>query len=171
MNPLKLLISGPVSAGKTTLIHTLSETPMIHTDEWATDEVARQKSHTTVALDFGEMHLDGVPIHLYGTPGQERFDFMWEILAEGALGYIILVPGDDPPALPKARKIMDVLASQLDVPFLVAVSKQDLAQVWSPEDVALYFRLPLEQVRGVVCRNAESSRALLAALLDLVAGQ
>jgi signal recognition particle receptor subunit beta len=169
MRPIKLLISGPVSAGKTTFIGTLSETPVISTDEVATDEVALQKTHTTVALDFGELHLDGTVIHLYGTPGQERFDFMWEILAEGACGYLILVPGDDPAALPKARKIMDVLASRLDVPFLVGVSKQDLREVWTPDDVACYFRLPPELVQGVVCTDAGSSRALLATLVELAA--
>ena len=169
MIPIKILISGPVSAGKTTFITTLSETPVVNTDERATDEVAAHKTHTTVALDFGEMHLADAHIFLYGTPGQDRFDFMWEILAEGALGYLILVPGDDPAALPKARRIMDVLASQLDVPFLVGVSKQDKAQVWTPDDVALYFRLPPELVRGVVCLDRDSSRTLLAELFDLIA--
>ena len=169
MIPIKILISGPVSAGKTTFIRTLSETPVVDTDELATDEVAALKTHTTVALDFGEMHLADAHIFLYGTPGQDRFDFMWEILAEGALGYLILVPGDDPAALPKARRIMDVLASQLDVPFLVGVSKQDKSQVWAPEDVALYFRLPPDLVRGVVCIDGDSSRTLLAELFDLIA--
>ena len=167
--PIKILISGPVSAGKTTFISTLSETPVINTDERATDEVAARKTHTTVALDFGELHLAETLIYLYGTPGQERFDFMWEILAEGALGYLILVPGDDPAALPQARRIMEVLASRLDVPFLVGVSKQDKAPVWGPDDVALYFRLPPDLVRGVVCLDHASSRTLLAELFDRIA--
>jgi len=65
---------------------------------------------------------------------------------------------------------MDVLAGQIAVPFLIGVSKQDLPEVWTPEEVAAYFRVPASLVRPVVCIDAASSRALLADLFELVAG-
>ncbi len=88
-----------MGAGKTTAISALSEIPVINTDVRATDEAALRKERTTVAMDYGEMTLpDGQKLRIYGTPGQERFSYMWGILMEGALGLIILVDnaGDNP---------------------------------------------------------------------------
>lgn len=90
--PLKLIFAGPPGAGKTTAIAAISDFPPINTDVAATDEIASIKEATTVAMDYGELTLaDGQKIFLYGTPGQERFDFMWKILATGSLGLIILI--------------------------------------------------------------------------------
>ncbi len=92
MSDLKIIFAGPVGAGKTTAIASISDVPPITTDESASDMTRRKKNQTTVAFDYGVMHLDGSEkIHLYGTPGQERFDFMWDILAKNALGLILLV--------------------------------------------------------------------------------
>lgn len=92
MAELKIVFTGCVSAGKTSAITMISEIPIITTDVKATDEVAADKETTTIAMDYGEMTLeDGVVMKLYGTPGQKRFKYMWEILATGALGIIILV--------------------------------------------------------------------------------
>ena len=91
-NNLKIIFSGPVGAGKTTAIQTLSDTPPISTNESASDMTKKRKRETTVAMDYGTMNLDdNEKIHLYGTPGQERFNFMWDILTSGGLGLIILV--------------------------------------------------------------------------------
>lgn len=88
----KLIFTGPVGAGKTTAITALSDTPVVTTDEIATDMTRDRKETTTVALDFGTMRLDdGDQVHLYGTPGQARFSFMWDILTEGGLGLVLLI--------------------------------------------------------------------------------
>jgi DNA polymerase III delta prime subunit len=81
--PLKLLFAGPTGAGKTTAIAAISDFPPVSTDVAATDEVASMKEATTVAMDYGEITLaEGQKVFLYGTPGQQRFDFMWKICAE-----------------------------------------------------------------------------------------
>jgi len=91
-NSHKIIFTGPVGAGKTTAIKTLSDTPVISTEQYATDDVKDKKEKTTVAMDYGMVRLDGGEnIHLYGTPGQRRFDFMWEILVQNAIGVVILV--------------------------------------------------------------------------------
>ena len=88
----KLIIAGPVGAGKTTAVVTLSDIETVKTEAKATDMTRARKPATTVAMDFGIMELDGGErLHIYGTPGQERFDFMWDILARGAVGLILLV--------------------------------------------------------------------------------
>jgi uncharacterized protein len=92
MTQYKIIFTGPVGAGKTTAIHSISDVPPIKTDAAASDMTKARKSATTVAMDYGIMNLeDGEKIHLYGTPGQERFDFMWDILVTGGLGLIILL--------------------------------------------------------------------------------
>lgn len=89
----KLVFTGSVGAGKTTAIGTISEVPILSTEAKPSEaDVARRKSSTTVAMDYGEITLeDGNKIYLYGTPGQRRFDFMCHILTRGALGLIILI--------------------------------------------------------------------------------
>lgn len=88
----KLIFAGPVGAGKTTAIATISDTKVLNTDTKATDMTSERKATTTVAMDYGSMRLDDeTQIHLYGTPGQERFNFMWDILTEGGIGLLLLI--------------------------------------------------------------------------------
>ena len=95
--PLKLIFAGPPGAGKTTAIAAISDVPPVNTDVAATDEVANIKERTTVAMDYGELTLaGGQRLFLYGTPGQERFDFMWKILAAGSLGLVVLIDNTRP---------------------------------------------------------------------------
>lgn len=92
MSHYKIIFAGPVGAGKTTAVSAASDIPPVRTDAAASDDVREIKPNTTVALDYGAMKLaDGSTIHLYGTPGQERFDFMWEILTEGGIALILLI--------------------------------------------------------------------------------
>lgn len=88
----KVLFVGPVGAGKTTAISVLSDKEIVNTDVKVSDMTRFRKSQTTVALDYGVVTLkDDLRVHLYGTPGQQRFDFMWEILQHGLTGLAILV--------------------------------------------------------------------------------
>ena len=92
MDELKIVVTGCVGSGKSTAIRSISDIPVIETDVEASDEVKDLKDTTTVAMDYGEITLgDDQLVKLYGTPGQTRFSYMWEILAEGALGIIILI--------------------------------------------------------------------------------
>ncbi len=92
MSQYKIIFTGPVGAGKTTAIESISDITPIKTDAVASDMTKMRKTGTTVAMDYGVMNLaDGDKIHLYGTPGQERFDFMWDILTTGGIGLILLL--------------------------------------------------------------------------------
>jgi signal recognition particle receptor subunit beta len=88
----KIIFTGPVGAGKTTAISSISDVPVVKTEAKATDEVALRKDNTTVAMDYGVLNLDGgAKVHLYGTPGQERFSFMWDILTIGGVGLVLML--------------------------------------------------------------------------------
>lgn len=88
----KIIFAGPVGAGKTTAISSVSDIMVVGTEAKASDDVSMRKATTTVAMDYGILNLEGgEKVHLYGTPGQERFSFMWEILSEGAMGIVILI--------------------------------------------------------------------------------
>jgi len=104
----KIIFTGPVGAGKTTAIASLSDEPPVSTDIRPTDEVLERKSATTVAMDYGAIHLeDGEIIHLYGTPGQERFDFMWDILTIGGIGLVLLVDNSRPRPIQDMHYFLD----------------------------------------------------------------
>lgn len=97
---LKLVFAGSMGAGKTTAIRGISEIEPISTEVRNTDESEFAKDETTVAMDYGEVTLKhGGKLGLYGTPGQVRFDFMWQIIAAGALGVIVLVDNSRPDPL------------------------------------------------------------------------
>ncbi len=97
MTEHKIIFTGPVGAGKSTAIRSLSDIEPVSTDELASDITKARKSQTTVAMDYGLLKLDGgETIHIYGTPGQERFDFMWDILTTGGIGLILLINNSRP---------------------------------------------------------------------------
>lgn len=126
---MKLMVSGPFGVGKTTFVRTLSEIPTLHTEETMTaasvpvDDVSRTpgKTATTVAVDFGRITLaDGdFVLYLFGTPGQRRFLPLWEDLARGALGALVLV---DTRRLADAFDAMDLI-EEAGLPYAVAVNR------------------------------------------------
>ncbi len=94
---LKIVFTGTVGAGKTTAITAISEKVTLSTEVPMSEGATESKHHTTVGFDYGECDLaDGHCLHLYGTPGQERFRFMWDILAKGAFGLIVLADHSRP---------------------------------------------------------------------------
>ena len=164
MTPLKLVVSGPVGAGKTTFVQALSQTAVVDTDVAPSEDIG--KATTTVAFDYGTLPLDDLELHLYGTPGQDRFDFMWDVLCEGALGLVMLVGGHRPHDFPAARNILEYITARHHLPFVLAVTRQDHPGVWRPEDLALYFQLPPEQVIGIDATNPGSAATALERLLE-----
>lgn len=107
MSQHKIIFSGPVGAGKTTAIATISDIPPVKTEKIATDETRQVKPNTTVAMDYGVIHLGDERVHLYGTPGQERFDFMWDILSQGAIGLVLLISNVRPDPFADLRLFLD----------------------------------------------------------------
>jgi uncharacterized protein len=123
---VKIVVTGPFAAGKTTLIRTISEITVLSTEKDITDETRSRKAETTVAMDFGRITIDhDLVLYLFGTPGQDRFDFMWEILGEGMLGYVLLIDADRPESLTEAVGILAAFKKMAKVPFVVGLNRSD----------------------------------------------
>ena len=121
---VKVVVTGPFAAGKTTLIRTISEITVLSTERGITDGTRRRKAETTVAMDFGRITIDqDLVLYLFGTPGQDRFDFMWEILGEGMIGYLLLVDADREESIGEAAGILDAFRRMARVPYVVALNR------------------------------------------------
>jgi len=153
-NVYKVVITGPVGAGKTSFIKNLSEIPAVNTDVKSSINIG--KDMTTVALDYGLIHLGDDEIHLFGTPGQDRFSFMWDILSEGAIGFIMLVDSTNPSTFPLARKILDHVLSKFPIPYMVGVTKKDIEPSWDVDFIAEYLGVEPERVKPVLATDRNS---------------
>jgi signal recognition particle receptor subunit beta len=168
---VKLLIAGGFGVGKTTLVRAVTEIKSLHTEEYIsqqgayTDPLAgvADKQTTTVALDFGRITIDDdIVLYLFGTPGQERFWFMWDELGYGAAGVVILAD---------TRRLADCFAAVdyfelRQVPFIVAVNAFDDAPRFHPQSVRVALDLD-PRVPIVVCdaRERMSCRDVLLVLI------
>lgn len=123
----KVIVTGPFSSGKTTFVSTISDIPVVSTERKITTEDRGIKAETTVAMDYGRVDIDGYILHLHGTPGQARFNFMWDILANEMNAFIVLVDATDRPSFPEAKELTDLFTSINAVPYLVVANKSDMA--------------------------------------------
>lgn len=164
---VKIVVTGPFAAGKTTLIRTISEITVLSTERGITDETRSRKAETTVAMDFGRITIDReLVLYLFGTPGQERFDFMWEILGEGMLGYVLLVDSTRPETYDEALGILDAFRTMARVPFVVAVNRTQGLDPAGEERLRQTLRLgPNVPVVPCDATDKDSVKAVLLALL------
>nr|WP_212613110.1 ATP/GTP-binding protein [Pseudonocardia hierapolitana] len=171
MIPLKIVIAGGFGVGKTTLVRSVSEIAPLSTEEALTvasvgvDDLGAvpDKTTTTVALDFGRISIgDSLMLYLFGTPGQDRFWFMWDELVRGAVGGIVLVD---------LRRIQDSFAAVdffegRDVPFVVAVNTFPGSDRFGP--AAVHDALRLRTDVPVVRMDAREPSSCLATIVRLV---
>lgn len=164
-----MVVTGPFNSGKTAFIGSVSEIPVVRTERRVTDNTRAVKDQTTVAMDFGRITIDkDLSLYLFGTPGQKRFDFMWEILSEGMLGFVVLIDSARPETFREARRILDTFRTYSNTPFVIAANKQDDEDAWPPED--LRIALGLDQGMRVLPCIATRKESVKAILLELLYG-
>ncbi|WP_460339759.1 GTP-binding protein [Actinoallomurus acanthiterrae] len=173
---VKVLVAGGFGAGKTTMVNTVSEIQTLRTEEMLTSQSVgvddtsgvEQKTTTTVAMDFGRITLgDGLVLYVFGTPGQKRFWFMWDELAVGAIGAVVLAD---------TRRLADCFSSidffeRRGMPFIVGLNRFEGAP--QPDIEAVRSALDLEShVPVIACdaRERESVKQVLITLVEHVLG-
>ncbi len=167
MQTVKMVITGPFASGKTEFIRSISEIEVVSTERDIKTPAEQVKDQTTVAMDFGRITVDDdLVLYLFGTPGQRRFDFMWEILAEGMLGFVVMVDSSKPETFREAKSILETFRAYAPTPYVVAANKQDHPDAWSPEDLRIALRIE-EGVKLLPCvaREKESVKNVLLELL------
>ena len=168
MQTVKMVVTGPFSSGKTEFIRAISEIDVVSTERGISSENEKEeKDNTTVAMDFGRITVDDdLVLYLFGTPGQRRFDFMWEILAEGMLGFIVMVDSAKPETFREAKSILETFRAYAPTPYVVAANKQDHPDAWDPDDLRIALRIE-EGVKLLPCvaKERDSVRNVLLELL------
>ena len=165
---VKMVVTGPFSAGKTEFIRSVSEIDVVSTErKISSNQEKAVKEATTVAMDFGRITVDDdLVLYLFGTPGQRRFDFMWEILSEGMLGFVVMVDSTRPETFREARSILETFRAYAPTPYVVAANKQDMKDAWEVDDMRHALRLD-SKVKLVPCTatDRDSVKAILLELL------
>lgn len=167
MQTVKMVVTGPFSSGKTEFIQTVSEIDVVSTERKISSEAEKIKESTTVAMDFGRITVDdNLVLYLFGTPGQKRFDFMWEILSEGMLGFIVMVDSTRPETFREARSILETFRAYAPTPYVVAANKQDQDDAWDIDDMRIALRLdPNVKFLPCIAFDKESVKNVLLELL------
>lgn len=167
MQSVKVVVTGPFDAGKTTFIKAVSEITVLSTERQVSDGSSEGGGETTVAMDFGRITVsDDVVLYLFGTPGQSRFSFMWETLSEGMLGFVLLLDAADQASFDDAKGMIAFFTEMSDVPFVVAANKirpEEVERLSNIRDeIGLSEEVPLLPVDA---RDKESVKAVLLGLL------
>ena len=161
----KVVVTGAYGAGKTTLVRSLSEINVLTQERSVTSAGG---DADTIAMDFGRLTVgDGLSMHLFGTPTRDRFDFMWDVVKDGMVGFIVLVDDSRADSLPEAVGVLNWFRERANVPYVVAVNKVSAANAErSIRRTRHVLRIP-DHVRvcAVDVRQRASSKQLLLQLL------
>lgn len=154
----RILVTGPFNAGKSTVVKALSER-----------SVSIDRMGTTVAFDYGNVNVTGIEAEIFGTPGQERFEFIFKIFAREVSGVLLVIDATHPDELPRAKQMLDLVGPR--IPYVVLANKSDLAGALAPDDIAHMMGLaPDVPVIPTVATEERGVRDALLVLAEMIIG-
>src|SRR2546423_8891971 len=154
----RILVTGPFNAGKSTVVKAVSE-----------KSISIDRMGTTVAFDYGNVNITGIEAEIFGTPGQERFEFIFKIFAREVSGVLLVVDASHPDELVRARQMLDLVGPR--IPFVVLANKSDLAGAPSPSDISRRMDLPPDTpVMPTVATESRGVRDALLILAEMIIG-
>ncbi len=168
---VNILVVGPNNSGKTTFLETLSMTPLVEIDYRSSGEVL--ESNSSDCVEYGAFLTQDVEVELRSLPSRNTEDFdmtdiNWAMAERGADGVIMMVPADDPQAFLLAHKMFDHVQQRLDVPFLLAVTRNDEGLVWEKAEVSDCFHMPQDFITYLDPRNYNDAFSTLNFLFEYV---
>jgi len=168
----KIIFTGPVGAGKTAAISAISDVPPVSTDVACMGDERKIKETTTVAMDYSYIKLDdGRVVHLYGTPGQERFNFMWDVLTRNGIGLVLLVNNDHPDPLSQLDLYLDAFDSYIkETGVVIGITRLGISDQANIKDYQqrLMERDQVVPVFEIDGRSSEDVRVLVQALIAIL---
>jgi len=170
----KIVVAGPFAAGKTTLIRAASDSPLVGTEAPTSGDEASVKATTTVGMEYGTLRVGGgnltAELRLFGVPGQERFSFMWDIVASGMDGFFVLVDAQRPETWPESAKVAETFARLATVPTVVGINHR--GDAIEPELLErITASVPVAHGRYVpfnVTKETDARDALVELLLEIL---
>lgn len=154
----RILVTGPFNAGKSTVVKALAD-----------KSVSIDRMGTTVAFDYGNVNITGIEAEVFGTPGQERFEFIFKIFAREVSGVLLVVDATRPEELPRAKQMLDLVGPR--IPYVVLANKSDLRGALAPGDIAHRMELsPDVQVVSTVATEKSGVREAILLLAEMIIG-
>lgn len=154
----RILVTGPFNAGKSTVVKALSE-----------KSISIDRMGTTVAFDYGSVNVTGIEAEIFGTPGQERFEFIFKIFAREVSGVLLVVDASHPEDLPRAKQMLELVGPR--IPYVVLANKSDVPGALTPDTISRRMDLPedIPVVRTVATEN-QGVRDALVVLAEMIIG-
>lgn len=160
MKTMRLVVAGTPGCGKSTFVRTISEVEVVDTERAATDETSKLKKKTTVAFDYGRFTLGStLELQIYGTPGQARFNFMWDFLIKNAHTYILLVAAHRPSDFHYARQILSFMNQRVQIPMLVGLTHLDCPGACGTDEIMMRLGFMHDRNRPPVVKVNPNERA------------
>jgi uncharacterized protein len=158
----KILVAGPFSSGKSTFIETISE---LGREKYVEVGQGFDNEKTVWGIEFGKIPADGELFFLFSPSGARRYDFMWEMVADYFLGFVMLVDSSRPETFREAKSLLETFSAYAPVSYVIAANKQDIPNAWDIDGLRKFMRVS-DEIPMIPC-NARDKKSVANVLITL----
>lgn len=172
MEIMRLIVTGTAGVGKTSLVRSVSDINVIDSGYQATLQKPLINEKTTIAIDYGRVNFrPNMALHLYGTPGQVRYDFIWDLLICRAHACIVLVAANRPGDFRHISRLLAFINARVKIPIVIGITHTDSPSAWSTEDVMIALGYANPQKRPMTVEVNPTQKASVVPVLKAVVKQ